>query len=104
MFGCWRAPVNANPGTGPAAIPGLFCYSRGGRGDASGQAMAAEREVILEFQRIGNSVKVTAVDPETLIEVSIVGAASAGEEALRRTAVRKLEYVLGRRRPGAPKR
>ena len=66
--------------------------------------MAVEREVILEFQRIGNSVKVTAVDPETLVEVSIVGAASAGQEALRRAAVRKLEYVLGRRKRGPPRR
>jgi hypothetical protein len=66
--------------------------------------MAARREVILEFQRIGGSVKVTAVDPETLVEVSIVGAAGAGEEALRRAAVHKLEYVLGRRRRPAPRR
>jgi hypothetical protein len=66
--------------------------------------MAVEREVILEFQRIGNSVKVTAVDSETLVEVSIVGAASASEEALRRTAVRKLEYVLERRKQGVRKR
>jgi hypothetical protein len=57
----------------------------------------SEREVILEFRAIGNAVKVTAVDPETLIEVSIVGSASAGEEALRRTVLRKLEYVLARR-------
>lgn len=55
------------------------------------------REVILEFQQVGNAIKVTAVDPETLIEVSIVGAPEAGEEALTRTAIRKLEYVLGKR-------
>jgi hypothetical protein len=55
------------------------------------------REVILEFHQVGNSIKVTAVDPETLIEVSIVGAPEAGEEALTRTAIRKLEYVLGKR-------
>jgi hypothetical protein len=67
------------------------------------RSMAADREVILEFQRIGNSVKVTAVDSETLVEVSIVGAASASEEILRRTAVRKLEYVLERRKQGALK-
>ena len=56
------------------------------------------REVILEFQAIGNSVKVTAIDSLTLVEVSIVGAASAGEETLKRTAIRKLEYVLAKRR------
>lgn len=56
------------------------------------------REVILEFQAVGNSVKVTAIDSLTLVEVSIVGAASAGEETLKRTAIRKLEYVLAKRR------
>ncbi len=57
-------------------------------------------EVIIEIQQIGNAVKVTAVDPETQIEVSIVGPPSAGEEMLKRTAIRKLEYVLNKRRTG----
>ncbi len=57
-------------------------------------------EVIIEFQQIGNAVKVTAVDPESQIEVSIVGPPSAGEELLKRTAIRKLEYVLNKRRTG----
>jgi len=55
------------------------------------------REVILEFRAIGNAVKVTAVDPKTLIEVSIMGAATAGKEALKRAALRKLRYVLAKR-------
>ncbi|MGB8275963.1 MAG: hypothetical protein WCF16_11935 [Alphaproteobacteria bacterium] len=55
------------------------------------------REVILEFQTLGNAVKVTAVDTATLIEVSIVGPPSAGEEALKRTVLRKLDYVLAQR-------
>ena len=58
------------------------------------------RNVILEFQTIGNSVKVTAIDPVTLVEVSVVGSASAGEQALGRVAVQKLEYVLAKRRGG----
>jgi hypothetical protein len=66
--------------------------------------MNGEREVILEFQTIGNSVKVTAVDPVTLVEVSIVGARGAGEEALKRTVLRKLEYVLARRGSAPPGR
>ena len=56
------------------------------------------REVLLEFRRIGSAVKVTAVDPATQIEVSIQGPATAGEAALRRTVIAKLEYVLARRR------
>ena len=54
-------------------------------------------EVLLEFRRIGSVVKVTAVDPETQVEVSIQGPATASEATLRRTAITKLRYVLGRR-------
>ncbi|RMF08738.1 MAG: hypothetical protein D6763_09375 [Alphaproteobacteria bacterium] len=49
---------------------------------------------LIEFIRIGNSVKVSAVDPRTNTEVSIVGAASMSEHQLSRAAIRKLEYVL----------
>ncbi len=59
------------------------------------------REVLLEFQQVGSAVKVTAVDPVTQVEVSIQGPASAGEAALRRTAIAKLRYALSRNaRPG----
>ncbi len=57
-------------------------------------------EVIIEFLRVGNAVKVSAVDPESQIEVSIVGAPGAGEETLKRTAIQKLEYVLAKSRRG----
>lgn len=61
-------------------------------------ARESGREVLIEFQQVGNSVKVTAVDTETLIEVSMVGAASAGEEMLKRLAVRKLDYVIEKKK------
>ena len=61
-------------------------------------ASAGKKEVLLEFHHIGNAVKVTAVDPETMTEVSIVGSPSAGEEMLKRTAIRKLHYVLEKNR------
>ena len=57
-------------------------------------AQPSGREVLIEFHQIGNSVKVTAVDPVTAVEVSIVGAANASQEMLKRLAVRKLDYVL----------
>jgi hypothetical protein len=57
-----------------------------------------DEEVLLEFHRIGAVVKVSAVDPATLTEVSISGPASAGEAALRQVALRKLRYVLERRK------
>ena len=58
--------------------------------------MPANREVILEFHQVGSYIKVSAVDPVTLTEVSIVGNPAAGEAALRRAAIRKLEYVMER--------
>lgn len=60
--------------------------------------MTGSNEILIEIQQIGNAVKVAAIDPETLIEVSIVGPPSAGEDALTRAAVRKLAYVLGKNR------
>ncbi len=62
-----------------------------------GQPTGRGSEVLIEFQRLGNAVKVTAVDPVTLIEVSIMGPPACGQETLARGAVRKLEYVLAKR-------
>lgn len=53
-------------------------------------------EVLFEFRRIGAYVKVSAIDPATNTEASIVGDASASEAYLRQTALRKLQYVLAR--------
>ena len=52
---------------------------------------------IIEFHRVGNAVKVTALDPATLVEVSMVGAPGLGEADLTRLVVRKLEYMLAKR-------
>lgn len=54
----------------------------------------AGREVILEFQQIGQIVKVTAMDVASLTEISIQGPANAGQEMLQRNAVKRLAYVL----------
>ncbi|MGB0629481.1 MAG: DUF6898 family protein [Alphaproteobacteria bacterium] len=54
------------------------------------------REVLIEFQQIGNAVKVTAIDPDTMVEVSIMGPPSAGQETLKRNAINKLNYVLSK--------
>ncbi len=58
-----------------------------------------DEDVIIEFWRIGASIKVSAMDPTTLTEVSIVGPATAGEAELTRTVLRKLEYVLAKKAP-----
>ncbi|MCG8690353.1 MAG: hypothetical protein MI806_04000 [Minwuiales bacterium] len=52
------------------------------------------REYLIEFKVVGNAVKVSAVDPLTMTEVSIVGPLTAGEEELKRNAVNKLKYRL----------
>lgn len=63
--------------------------------------MTKQGHYIIEFIQIGDYVKVSAVDPRSMVEVSIVGAPSAGEAALRQTAVRKLEYVIKKQRRAA---
>jgi hypothetical protein len=54
-------------------------------------------EVILEFAQIGALMRVSAMEPKSLTEVVIYGPASAGEAALRRVVLRKLDHTLGRR-------
>ena len=61
--------------------------------------MGSEREVIIEIMTVGRIAKVSAIDPVTLIEVSIQGPADTPEFMLRRTAIAKLDYVLRKRRP-----
>jgi len=56
--------------------------------------MARLREVLFEFHQVGDYVKVSAVDPVTLTEVSIVGSAHVGQHELERIAANKLRYVL----------
>jgi hypothetical protein len=52
------------------------------------------REVIIEFFPIGTFMKVTAMDVQTLTEVSIQGPVNAGQEMLKRNAIKRLEYVM----------
>lgn len=55
------------------------------------------RDVLFEFHHIGRSVRVAAIEPGTNTEVVVVGAATAGEAALKRLALRKLNAVLAGR-------
>ena len=54
-------------------------------------------EILFEFIPQGSYVKVNAVDPESGIEVTVVGAATASQQALEALAARKLIYVLEKR-------
>lgn len=66
--------------------------------DSRGISSISDEEVLLEYQAIGNSVKVTAVHPQSLVEVSIVGPANADRSVLARAAINKLRYRLARER------
>jgi hypothetical protein len=55
-------------------------------------------EVLFEFRRIGNVVKVTAIHVASDTEVCIVGAPAVGDHGLKLAALRKLTYVLGQRK------
>lgn len=59
-----------------------------------GRENSGGREIILEMAPVGSIVKVSAVDVASLTEISIQGPASAGEEVLKRNAIKRLEYVL----------
>ena len=59
--------------------------------------MSEADNYIIEFTQVGASVKVTAIDPVTMTEVSIVGGVQYSQDFLSRQAVKKLEYVLSKR-------
>ena len=52
------------------------------------------RDVIIEFFPLGAYIKVSAMDAQTLTEISIQGPVSAPRETLKRNALKRLEYVL----------
>jgi hypothetical protein len=58
---------------------------------------ATGREVLVEFQQIGNAVTVTAMDTKSMVEVSIMGPATAGEDISKRNVINKLNYVLSKK-------
>ncbi|MCB2108751.1 MAG: hypothetical protein KDE14_13670 [Rhodobacteraceae bacterium] len=61
--------------------------------DPLGSSMHLD-EVLFEIVAIGNSVKVSAIDPLSNTEVSIIGAPSMTRYSLKMNALRKLEKVM----------
>ena len=51
-------------------------------------------EVLFEYIRQGNSVKVTAIEPLTKIEAVVVVPANLTEQQMQARALQKLLYVL----------
>ena len=58
--------------------------------------MSQNDELLFEFRQQGNVVKVSVIHVPTNTEVSIVGAANAGEYVLKMAALRRLQYVLNK--------
>ena len=54
-------------------------------------------EVFFEFRRIGHSVKVVAFHNASMEEVSIICPASLGQQDMKRLALQKLVYKLGKK-------
>ena len=54
---------------------------------------AGDDGVIVEFHRIGNAIKVSAVETKTFIEVSIVAPAHATEREMTALVLKKLAWV-----------
>jgi hypothetical protein len=53
-----------------------------------------QNEYLIEMRQQGRFVKVTAIDSQTGAEASIIGDPLAGEDALKKLAIRKLHYVM----------
>ncbi len=60
----------------------------------AGQACGARGEVYIEFKQVGQTMKVTAVDAATGLEVVIMGPVSAAQSHLQKVAIDKLKMQL----------
>lgn len=70
--------------------------SRSNPGRKSGSASARPGEIYVEFQQIGNAVRVAAVDAVTGDEVVIMGPKNAPQRELERVAVQKLRAQMAK--------
>ena len=57
-------------------------------------------EVLFELQRVGKSIRVTAIDPITRTEVVMVAPVKATRREIKLNAARKLAYVLSKKQNG----
>ena len=51
-------------------------------------------EILYEFKRSGNVVKVSAIEPETKTEVCVVVPANLSVDEMKLQAAKRLNYVL----------
>jgi hypothetical protein len=55
--------------------------------------VALAKDIFVEFVILGNSLKATAIDPESGLEASVIGPASAPRHAMAEAARNKLNYI-----------
>lgn len=53
-------------------------------------------EILFEYIRQGAYVKVTAIEPETRIEATVVVPATLSKEQMQQQALQKLKYLLSK--------
>jgi hypothetical protein len=51
------------------------------------------KEIFVEFVILGNSLKATAIDPESGLEASVIGPANAPRHVMAEAARNKLNYM-----------
>lgn len=61
------------------------------------------KEVLFEFQRVGNIMRVTAIDPLSGTEVIMIADPKMNQTAIKRLAARKLSYVVNKNKVKAEK-
>lgn len=54
-------------------------------------------EVLFEFQRVGRVTRVTAIDPASNTEITMIGVPGHSQLMVERLATRKLAYVIGKK-------
>ncbi len=70
---------------------------RGFRTDGDGNGVYLP-EVLFEMRKVGNTLRVVAIDPITKTEVSMVAPAKANKNDIQRVAARKLAYVISKKK------
>jgi len=55
-------------------------------------------EVLFEMYKVGNAIRIAAIDPITNTEVVVVGSPYMSMYSLKINAVRKLKYVIAKKR------
>ncbi len=51
-------------------------------------------DILFEFFQSGNSMKVTAIEPETQVEATVIVPVSLSEDQMKFQALNKLKYLL----------